>query len=195
MTVPDLDIRLLGRFSVRRAGREIPTAAFQGRLVRTLLRLLITRPAQLVTRDYLSDCLWPGRAPADPERNLNVMVARARRALGDPSLIVTGSSGYFFQPAAGCVVDAEMFLDKVRSGRKHLKDGLADAALSDFQSALDLWAGEPIAEDAYEDWAQNYRRRLSDAFLEALELLPASGRPVRCARGAVAGARRSERLL
>ncbi|HEX2054705.1 MAG TPA: BTAD domain-containing putative transcriptional regulator [Actinomycetota bacterium] len=169
MTVPDLDIRLLGRFSVRRAGREIPSSAFQGRLVRMLLRLLITRPGQLVTRDYLTECLWPRRAPADPERNLNVMVARARRALGDPRLIVTGSGGYFFQPASGCVVDAELFLDKVRSGRKHLNDGLADAALSDFQSALDLWAGEPITEDAYEDWAQDYRRRLSGALLEALE--------------------------
>lgn len=48
-----------------------------------------------------------------------------------------------------------MFLDKLRSGRKHLNEGLADAALSDFRSALGPWAGRPIAEDAYEDWAKD----------------------------------------
>ncbi|CAN5737601.1 hypothetical protein BH23ACT12_BH23ACT12_20400 [soil metagenome] len=169
MSSTNLDIRLLGRFSVRRAGREIPAGEFQGRLVRTLLQLLITKTGQLVTRDYLTECLWPGRAPADPERNLNVMIARARRALGDPSLIVTGSGGYSFHPAAGCEVDAEMFLARVRSGRELLNENRQVQALVEFRAALDLWAGEPVAEDAYEDWAQEYRRRLSEALLEALE--------------------------
>src|SRR5688572_2060844 len=169
MSSTDLDIRLLGRFSVRRAGREIPAGEFQGRLVRTLLRLLITKAGQLVTRDYLAECLWPGRAPADPERNLNVMIARARRALGDPSLIVTGSGGYSFHPAAGCEVDAELFLAQVRAGSELLKDDRHAQALGEFQVALDLWTGEPVSEDAYEDWAQEYRRRLCEALLVALE--------------------------
>jgi DNA-binding SARP family transcriptional activator len=164
-----LDIRLLGRFSVRRSGREIPPSEFHGRLVRTLLRLLITRRGELVTRDYLTESLWPGRAPADPERNLNVMIARARRALGDPSLIVTGSGGYFFQPEPKCMVDTEVFLSRVRSGRRSLNEGKHGPALKDFQAALDLWAGEPVPEDAYEDWAQEYRRQLTSAHLEALE--------------------------
>ncbi len=164
-----LDIRLLGRFSVRSAGREIPPAEFRGRLVRTLVRLLITRQGQLVTRDYLTEALWPGRPPADPERNLNVMVARARRALGDPSLIVTGSGGYSFQPVSGCMVDAEVFVSKVRAGRQNLNDGRHGSALRDFRAALDLWAGEPVTEDAYQEWAQEYRRHLTNLHLEALE--------------------------
>jgi DNA-binding SARP family transcriptional activator len=84
----EFDIRLLGRFSVRRAGEEIAPSAFHGRLVRTLIRLLITRRGSLVTRDFITESLWPGRPPADPERNLNVMVARAppgaRRSFADP---------------------------------------------------------------------------------------------------------------
>lgn len=169
MSSTDLDIRLLGRFSVRREGREIPAGEFQGRLVRTLLRLLITRAGQLVTRDYLAECLWPGRAPADPERNLNVMIARARRALGDPSLIVTGAGGYSFHPAAGCEVDAELFLAQVRAGSELLKSDRHAQALEKFRVALDLWAGDPVSEDAYEDWAQEYRRRLCESLLAALE--------------------------
>jgi DNA-binding SARP family transcriptional activator/tetratricopeptide (TPR) repeat protein len=183
-----LDIRLLGRFSVRRAGREIPPSEFQGRLARTLFRLLVTRPDQLVTRDYLTESLWPGRAPADPERNLNVMIARIRRALGDASLIATGSGGYSFH-SAGCVVDAEIFQSRVGSGRDLLREGHHGAALREFRAGLDLWAGEPLAEDAFEEWAQEYRRWLAAAHLEALEGASAAALAVGLAGDAVTLAR------
>ena len=41
------EIRLLGGFSVRRGGEEIAPGAFRGRLVRTLIRVLITRRVPL----------------------------------------------------------------------------------------------------------------------------------------------------
>ncbi len=96
------------------------------------------------------------------------MIARIRRALGDASLIVTGSGGYSFHPS-GCVVDAELFRGLVGSGRELLKEGRHGAALREFRAGLDLWAGEPLAEDAYEEWAQEYRRCLAAVHLEALE--------------------------
>jgi DNA-binding SARP family transcriptional activator/tetratricopeptide (TPR) repeat protein len=183
-----LDIRLLGRFSVRRAGKEIPPSEFHGRLARTLFRLLVTRPDQLTTRDYLTESLWPGRAPADPERNLNVMIARIRRALGDASLIATGAGGYSFRPA-GCVVDAEIFQDRVGAGWELLTEGRHGAALREFRAGLDLWAGDPLAEDAYEEWAQEYRRCLAAAHLKALEGASAAALAVGLAGDAVTLAR------
>jgi DNA-binding SARP family transcriptional activator len=164
-----LEIRLLGRFSVRRAGEEIPPNAFNGRLVRTLVRVLVTRKGAFVPRDILAEALWPGRAPADPGMNVSVMVSRARRALGDPSLILTGPGGYSFASDERCTVDAETFLDHVNAGREWLASGQAGAALRAFRHAIDLWVGEPLAEDAYEDWAQEYRNTLARAYLEALE--------------------------
>ena len=189
MAATGLDIRLLGRFSVRRAGREIPPGEFHGRLARTLFRLLVTRPDQLTTRDYLTESLWPGRTPADPERNLNVMIARIRRALGDASLIATGSGGYSFHPTAGCVVDAELFQERVRLGRGLLEEGRHGAALKEFRAGLDLWAGDPLAEDAYEEWAQEYRNGLAAAHLEALEGASAAALAVGLAGDAVTLAR------
>ena len=150
-----IEIRLLGRFSVLRDGREIPAGAFRGRLVRTLVRVLVTRRGSFVSRDTLIEVLWPKGPPLDPDLNLNVLVTRARRALGDPALIVTGSGGYSFAEGGTCTVDAEQFLAAVRAGRLRL--------------AVELWAGEPLAEDAYEDWAQGYRTLLSQTYLEALE--------------------------
>lgn len=116
------------------------------------------------------------------------MIARIRRALGDASLIATGSGGYSFHPT-GCVVDAELFQERVGLGRELLKEGRHGAALKELRAALDLWAGDPLAEDAYEEWAREYRRCLAAAHLEALEGASAAALAVGLAGDAVTLAR------
>jgi DNA-binding SARP family transcriptional activator/class 3 adenylate cyclase/predicted negative regulator of RcsB-dependent stress response len=164
-----VEIQLLGRFSARRAGVEIPPESFRGRLVRVLVRLLVTSRGSFVPRDVLADALWPDRVPADPTANLRVLVRRARTALGDPTLIVTGAGGYSVAAGDRCVVDTEVFLAAVEAGQHELAAGRHGPALDQFRSALELWAGEPLPEDAYEDWAREARARLSRAYLVALE--------------------------
>jgi len=165
----EVEIRLLGRFSVRRGGEEVPPGVFGGRLVRRLIRVLLTARGAFVSRDALTEALWPAHPPADPAANLNVLVNRARRALGSASLIVTGPAGYSFAAGPGCQVDAEAFLARAAAARGHLTAGRAAAALHGHLAALDLWTGEPLAEDAYEDWAAAYRGELERAHLEVLE--------------------------
>ena len=162
----EMEIRLLGGFSARRNGEEIAAGAFGGRLARRLLRILLTRRGEFLSRDFLTEALWPRTPPADPVMNLNVLVKRARRGLGAPGLILTGPGGYSFARTERCVVDAEQFLAGVELARSLPPAGRALGAL---RTALDLWGGEPLPEDAYEDWAQEYRTRLLRARLEALE--------------------------
>src|SRR3954463_6734609 len=92
--VSDVRLQLLGRFQVRRGGEEVPPAAFRGRKVRTLLRVLAVRRPDLVPCDALPEAVCPARPPPDPVANLAVLVNRARRALGDFELVVTGTGGY-----------------------------------------------------------------------------------------------------
>ena len=63
--VTRVHLQLLGRFQVRRDGEEVPPAAFSGRKVRTLLRVLAVRRPDLVPHDALAEVLWPDRLPAD----------------------------------------------------------------------------------------------------------------------------------
>ncbi len=163
------EVRLLGGFSIRRDGEEIPPVAFRGRLVRTLLRVLLTRRGEFVSHDVLAEALWPGRMPADPVANLKVLVNRARAGLGDSSLIVTGPRGYSFAGGAGCRVDAEEFLAAVAQSKDHLHDADFAAALAVLGPAIDRWGGEPLPEDAFEDWARDHRAMLARAYLQALE--------------------------
>ena len=54
-----IEIRLLGRFSARRGGEEIPPSAFRQRLTRSLVQMLLTRRGEFVSRDALTGALWP----------------------------------------------------------------------------------------------------------------------------------------
>jgi DNA-binding SARP family transcriptional activator len=134
-----------------------------------LIRVLVSRRGLFVSKDVLAEALWLERLPADPAANIEVLVSRARRALGDPSLILTVPGGYAFAGQGRCVVDAEEFAAAVRAGGEELAAGRPAVALGWFREALDRWEGQPLAEDAYADWAQDYRRTLARGHLEALE--------------------------
>jgi DNA-binding SARP family transcriptional activator len=157
-------LQLLGRFQVRRDGHEVPPSAFGGRKVRTLLRVLAVRRPDLVPHEVLAEALWPDRLPADPVANLGVLVNRARRALGDPSLIVTGTGGYAL--GEGCVIDVADFLAAIDRARTAGEDHAA--MIRACSAALALW-GEPLAEDTYAEWAREPRERLNRARVEACE--------------------------
>jgi DNA-binding SARP family transcriptional activator/tetratricopeptide (TPR) repeat protein len=161
-------IWLLGRFTVDRDGQEIALRAFGGRLARRLLRLLALRRGTLVPKDMIAEVLWPDNPPADAPGNIEVLVSRLRRALGDRALIRTGQGGYALSDGDQCWVDAEAFLNATQAGRARLAARPAEA-LASFRTALGIWHGEPLPEDTYADWAQADRRHLFMSYLEALD--------------------------
>jgi two-component SAPR family response regulator len=153
---PGVQIDVLGPFAVRVDGRAVAPREFGGRLARRLVRVLAASPGRVVTRDVLIEALWGADRPADPDANLNVLVNRARKALS--GAIDTTDRGY--RLPASVVVDADLFQDSVAAG--------------DGEAALALWHGEPLPQDAYEEWAQPVRHRLERRHQDALELAAAS---------------------
>jgi DNA-binding SARP family transcriptional activator len=163
-----LEIRLLGGFSVRRGGLEIPAPELGGRLGRTLIRILVTRLGTVVPVDFMAEAIWPGRQPADPAANVAVLISRVRRALQNPTAITAATDGYLFSGDA-CAVDAELFMHQAERGRAHLDAKRPDAALKEFRAALESWRGEPLPEDTYSDWCREYREELLRAYVQVLE--------------------------
>ncbi len=139
-------------------------AAFGGRKVRSLLRILATRRGRFVSHDELTDMLWGDHPPRNPAANVQVLINRARRAAGRGDLIVTGASGYSLTTSPDCSVDAEEFMTAVDRARVY-----PQSALDILSDALRAWAGDPLAEDLYEDWAVDYRSRLLRVRQLALE--------------------------
>jgi len=160
------DVRLLGRFAVLTGDGPVPISAFGGRKTRQLLQVLAVHHDRHVSHDVLAEALWPRALPADPAANLGVLVNRARRALGDPAVIATGSRGYAL---TGCRVDSSRFCDTVAAARTCAADGAWRPALTAYRQALDLWAGAPLAEEEDAPWAQEFRGNLLGLHQAALE--------------------------
>ena len=166
----DLRIDVLGRFAVRRNGESVALSAFGGRLAQRLVRILACRRGELVTRDYLIEALWGDVAPADPASNLNVLVNRARRALGNQVAIQTASGGYLFAGSQEVRTDVELFDAAVAAAREAQRQRRWVAALAATREALGLWRGDPLPEDMYDEWARPFRERLELVHQELLEI-------------------------
>jgi DNA-binding SARP family transcriptional activator/WD40 repeat protein len=159
-----VEFRILGPLEVVRDGEPVALGAAQQR---ALLAVLVLHRGYAVPMDRLIDDLWGERPPATAAKTVQVYVSQLRKTLGS-GVIVTEARGYRLA-AAPEQVDANRFDALAATGRRALADGDAVRARERMCSALGLWRGEPLADVAYESFAQGEIARLKQARLAALE--------------------------
>jgi predicted ATPase/DNA-binding SARP family transcriptional activator len=160
----------LGPLEVRADGSLLPLNA---RKQKSILALLILHRGEVVSVDRLQEALWGEHPPTTAHTALQGYVSQLRRLLGKGedgggSLLVTRSPGYLFG-AAPDQLDLTRFEQLTASGRKALAEGEPARAANLLAEALDLWRGPPLADFAYEAWAQAAIGRLEELRLSALE--------------------------
>src|ERR1700722_64775 len=138
-------------------GRPI---SLDGPKQRALLAILLLHRGEVISSDRLIDQLWDERPPATAAKTLQGYVSHLRKALGDDVLLTRGG-GYLLAVAAG-QVDAERFEKLAADARRALSDGDAARAHELLDAALGLWRGEPLADFAYEPFAQREIARLEE---------------------------------
>ena len=84
-------------------------------------------------------------------------------------MIVTRGGGYLVRVGPG-ELDLSRFERLVEEGSEALAEGAPERALERLREALALWRGPPLAEFAYEPFAQQEIARLEELHLTALEL-------------------------
>jgi len=159
-----LEFRLLGSLEASIENRPL---SLGGPRQRALLAILLLRANEVVARDRLIDELWSDEAPEGSANALAALVARLRRVL-PREVLVTRSGGYelLIEPDA---IDLPRFERLVDEGSRALKSGDAPLAAERLRSALCLWRGPPLADFAYEPFAESAIRRLEELRLVALE--------------------------
>jgi len=164
-----MDFRILGPLDVDDADRSL---ALGGEKQRSLLALLLLHRGELLSSDRLIDELWGERPPTTAAKNIHVYVSRLRKALGD-GLLETRGHGYrlVIEPEQ---VDATRFERLLAEGRRAADAGDADGAVARLRDALALWRGPPLADLAYEPFAQSEIVRLEELRLAAVEELVAA---------------------
>ena len=159
-----MEFRILGPLEVLADGRQVPLG---GARQRGVLAILLLHRGEVVSVDRMVDALWGERPPDTATKTVQVYVSRLRKALGE-GVLVTRGGGYVLE-AGDDAVDADRFERLVGEGRRALDRGETDVAAERLRSALDLWRGEPLADLAYESFAQNEIARLEQLRLDALE--------------------------
>jgi predicted ATPase/DNA-binding SARP family transcriptional activator len=168
-----MDFRILGPLEALDQGREV---ALGGSKRRALLALLLLHANETLSTDRLIDALWGERPPSTAAKAVQVHVSRLRKALtpeaanGATGVVVTREHGYELKldPER---LDAHRFERLVAEGNRELAAGRPQRAASAFEGALSLWRGAPLADLAYEPFAQREIARLEDLRVVALEQL------------------------
>jgi YVTN family beta-propeller protein len=120
-----------------------------------------------VSTDRLIDHLWGERPPATAAKTVQVYISRLRKTLG-ADLVVTHGRGYVLA-AEPDQVDLDRFGELAAEGRRALEEGEPGRASRRLREALALWRGPPLADLAYEPFAQTEIGGLEEARLAALE--------------------------
>ncbi len=162
-----MEFRILGPVEAVEGGHAVPLG---GSKQRALLTLLLLHANETISTHRLIDELWGERPPATAAKTVQVHVSRLRKALDDPSLLLTREHGYTLaiDPEA---LDANRFERLVGEGSRELAAGRPDDALPALTSALSLWRGAPLSDLAHEPFAQAEIGRLEELRLAALEQL------------------------
>lgn len=163
----EVDFGILGPLEVR--DEEGNPISIPGARERALLADLLIHAGEVVSADRLIEDLWADHQPDNAPNALQAVISRVRKALGPrgQDLVVTRVPGYVLAVEADRV-DWRRFERLVAEGRR-LAEHAAPGAAARLGEGLALWRGPPLADFAYQDFAQLETMRLEEARLAALE--------------------------
>lgn len=164
-------VETLGGFRVTVAGRVLPEDAWQRRKARQLFKCLLSRPRRRAPRDAVIEWLWPASDPEAASSTLRSTVHALRGTLkqaglgANSDLIVVDRDGIALAATADVWVDADELERPLIAARS------AEEPLALLEAADELYAGEYLPDDRYEDWAAERREALKRAWTEVQFLL------------------------
>jgi predicted ATPase/DNA-binding SARP family transcriptional activator/DNA-binding CsgD family transcriptional regulator/Tfp pilus assembly protein PilF len=151
-------VRLLCGFQVSASGRTIGENEWRRRKAANLIKLLALAPGHRLHRERVMDLLWPDLGMRSASNNLRVALHSARRTL-DPDPTATShylelqSDQLVLCPSGQLWVDVDALEEAAATARRS-RDPAA------YRAAIELYAGELLPEDRYEEWAEVRREEL-----------------------------------
>ena len=145
-----MEFRILGPLEVVADGVTLDVG---GPKQRAVLAMLVLEANRVVSSDRLIDALWDEKPPEQALKTLQVYVSKLRKVVGK-EVLQTRAPGYVLRVEPD-QVDAARFEELQQRGDPH--------------DALALWRGPPLADFAYQRFAQGEIERLEELRLACLE--------------------------
>lgn len=153
-----LGIRLLGEF--RLEGAELDQ--LRSRQARTLLKRLALERGGSVAPDSLVEAVWGDRRPAQPDRDLHVLVSRARSVVGADH-VVRRDTGYALLADWW---DVGELTSLGREAARRADAGDPVGARTAAEAALALVRGPLLADEPDAEWAAEARSAVATSVTE-----------------------------
>src|SRR2546427_3377316 len=170
-----LEVSTLGRFEVRRNQEQLTGGNWNRRKVVDLFKLLLSIEQHRFHREQVQEILWPMSTLEQAANSFGKTLYLLRRALEPDLLSGKGSSSNYIQLEHDTLllipdslrIDADIFESstkklqaKMRSRSGKESESHIQILLDEFDFVLDLYHGDYLPEDLYEDWTQRRRDRL-----------------------------------
>jgi DNA-binding SARP family transcriptional activator len=157
-------IRLLGGFEISVGTRTIEEGDWRLRKAANLIKLLALAAGNRLHREQVLDTLWPELGISAASNNLRQTVHTARQTF-DPAMgssyLASWEESLVLCPQSSLWVDVDAFEQAARSARRSREPAI-------YRAALDLYTGELLPTDRYEEWADVPWRRLQETYLSLL---------------------------
>jgi predicted ATPase/DNA-binding SARP family transcriptional activator/DNA-binding CsgD family transcriptional regulator len=157
-------IWLLGGFRVSVGPQTIEHNEWRLRKAASLVKLLALASHHRLHREQVMDRLWPDSGKRSASNSLRQIVHTTRKIL-DPvagsRYLHSDNESLVLCPGGEIWVDVEAFEEAAATARRSKDPGA-------YRAALDLYAGELLPEDRYEEWAETRRAELRRLHLALL---------------------------
>jgi DNA-binding SARP family transcriptional activator len=180
-------VRVFGGLIVTTPHGVVADKTWRKRKARLLFAMLVVKRGQDVPRDQLLDYLWPDKDDEKARNNFYVVWNALKKALspdaekGEPSPYVESVGGLCRAVTELVRSDIDDFEDYLIEARDADAAGDAEAALRAYEGLRDVYRGDLLPGDVYDDWfaamRDRYRQDFGDAMVRAGQLYDRSGRP------------------
>jgi DNA-binding SARP family transcriptional activator len=169
---PRLRIQFFGFFELLCDGEAVSLGR-NTRALAILKYLLAHRGGRPVAQDYLMGWLWPESDPKRARWSLNSAVHALRKMLGGclpslpaPETVLFKGGAYLLSPRVLLSADTDQFASCYEEGLQLEEAGRVAEAVAEYEKAVDLYRGDYLSEDLYEEWTMIERERLSEAYVD-----------------------------
>lgn len=164
-----IQVQCFGNFRVLLNGREVSQERWVSAKARDLLAYFVTMRGEKMPADKVFDAIW-GEKERTSRTAFHTALSRLRNALkaGDdsPRLILV-EVGEYWLDSARFSIDVDEFNLSIAKARSATND---EAAAEWYERAVHLYQGEYL-QNLYYEWVFPERRRLAQAYLNALQEL------------------------
>lgn len=172
--VPRLFIKTLGVFRVSRDEIPMEEADWDRNQPKKLLKAIVSRGSTCVPRAVLVDDLWPGEEFETAGKRFKTLLQRLRRSLEPGFSREFGSSYVHLHDHSVsldlrlCEVDVDVFLSFLKDGEEKERKGDTLGSLSSYMQAVEMYQGDFLPEEPFEQWADIKREEVRNVYMKTL---------------------------